>query len=75
MTDRIRTFTVFLDRDVREDDFEMIRTAVLMIKGVAAIEPQVVSAMDSIARMVVAAEIHGKILEAVSDVLHGKTPR
>ena len=37
MTDRIRSLTVVLEQDTREDDCEQIKSALLMVKGVAEV--------------------------------------
>ena len=42
MTDRIKGLTVALDRDYRDDDVQAIVDAILMVKGVAAVEKSVV---------------------------------
>lgn len=41
MTDRIKGFYVALEEDIRVDDFETIKNAVMMIKGVLRIETSV----------------------------------
>ena len=38
MTDRIRTLTVILDRDMRDDDVEVVKQAVQMVKRVASVQ-------------------------------------
>ena len=38
MTDRVRTLTVLLDRDMRTDDVEMVVNAIKMIRRVADVE-------------------------------------
>lgn len=38
MTDRHRTVTVLLDREMRSDDLEHILAAIRMIKGVSSVE-------------------------------------
>lgn len=49
MTDRINGFTVILEKDVRDDDFEATKNAVLMLKGVAKVVPNITTANDYIA--------------------------
>jgi hypothetical protein len=41
MTDRIFSYTVTLDREIREDDAEAITNAIRMIKGVTEVIPLV----------------------------------
>lgn len=46
MTDRIRTLKVLLNRDTRTDDAEVIKNAILMIKGVSKVEDGEVVGVD-----------------------------
>lgn len=39
MTTRLKGFTVFLEKEMREDDAEATRAAILQIRGVMAAEP------------------------------------
>lgn len=39
MTTRLKGFTVFLEKDIREDDAEPIRAAIQQIRGVMAADP------------------------------------
>lgn len=71
MTDRIRHVTVTLDRDYRDDDVETILGAIKMIKGVAKVTTKVVDVPDLLARAAVAADIEGKVYEAVHAVFEG----
>lgn len=70
MTDRIRHITITLERDVREDDAEVIIGALKMIKGVAIVTPRKVDAGDHLARMAVVSEVRSKLLDAVYEVFH-----
>jgi hypothetical protein len=65
MTDRIKGFTVVLEKDLRDDDFEAIKNAVLMIRGVASIETSDVDASDWMNRERVRLEYRQKILDVV----------
>lgn len=53
MTDRVKGFTVVLDHDIREDDFQRIKEAVEMFKGVVKVEPSVVTSKDYMNREVI----------------------
>lgn len=46
MTDRIRSLTVALDRDIREDDVEPLVAAIRMLRGVTAVTRHVVTPND-----------------------------
>jgi len=61
MTDRVNGFTVHLDRDIREDDVEVIANAIRMIKGVVRVDNKVVGPMDHIAYMRGKREITDKL--------------
>lgn len=74
MTDRIRTLTVFLDADYRDDDIERITTAICMVKGVLRVEPRVVTAPDIIARAVAKGQLRREIATALGDVLRDDKP-
>ena len=65
MTDRIKGFTVVLEKDIREDDFESITTAILMIKGIGRIVPYKSNADDAIIRERLKSEFREKIYDAV----------
>jgi hypothetical protein len=39
MTDRVKGFTVVLDKDFRIDDVEVTQNAIAMIKGVSSVQP------------------------------------
>ena len=41
MTDRLNGFTVVLEKDMRIDDFERIKDAVLMLRGVQQVIPHI----------------------------------
>lgn len=60
MTDRIKGFTVTLEKDIREDDVEVITQAISMIKGVANVEPSISTIEDQFARQRVKSELREK---------------
>ena len=41
MTDRIKGFTITLDRSFREDELDAVKVALLMTKGVVSVDPLV----------------------------------
>ncbi len=61
MTDRFNALVVVLDRDYRSDDAQAILDAIRMIKGVVAVEGNVLKPDDFIARVRVREEIREKI--------------
>ena len=66
MTDRIRGFTVTLDRDMRDDDFEYVENAIKMIKGVASVIPDIVTHEDYKNREAIRHELHRKLIMTVN---------
>lgn len=63
MTDRIKGFTVTLTEDIRIDDFESIMDAVQMIKGVAEVNPSLVTSEDYMNRAKIKREMEDAILK------------
>ena len=63
MTDRIHALTVFLDNKYREDDVQIIISAISMIKGVSEVKTHV-SDIDTVwAESRVKSELREKLLE------------
>lgn len=60
MTDRIKGFTVTLEKDFRDDDVEVIKQAIQMIKGVAHVEPSIVTNEDHFNRERIKSELRDK---------------
>lgn len=50
MSDKVQAFTVVLAQDYSSEDAETIRNAILMIKGVAKVTPDVVDPDTYVAR-------------------------
>jgi hypothetical protein len=65
MTDRVKGFTVTLDKDYRDDDVEAILNAVRMIHGVAHVEPSIVTSEDHMNRQVIRHELRKKLYKAL----------
>lgn len=57
MTDRINAFVVVLDRDVRDDDVEATRKAILQIKDVISVDNNVTDISDAVARSRIKSEM------------------
>lgn len=72
MTDRVRSFTVILDKEYRVDDFESILNAVSQIRGVAAVEPKVIDSRDRIALITAATAIRSQLYRCISAVVEGQ---
>jgi hypothetical protein len=64
MTDRIRTLTVILERDYRDDDVQAVVEAVKMLKGVQAVElGKPVDLADHVAREEARRELRQKLID------------
>lgn len=66
MTDRVKGFTVTLEKDIRIDDVEEILSAVRMIRGVAHVEPSIRTSEDHMNRQ----RIKGELLTKLFKILH-----
>jgi len=67
MTDRVKGFTVTLENDIREDDFQRILEAVEMIKGVMHVEPSLVTGNDHINRTKIKIDVTRNIMKLVDE--------
>lgn len=67
MTDRVKGFTVVLDKDFRIDDVEVIQNAIAMIKGVNSVEPIIASADDFVVAQRTKSEITKKLLKFIRE--------
>jgi hypothetical protein len=65
MNERIKGYIVTLDSDVYQDDAAAIRVALLMVRGVASVEPLPVDAEDFVNRERIRHELGQKLLEAL----------
>ncbi len=66
MSDRIKGFTVVLDRDYKDEDAEHLKHAIEMIRGVVKVAPSVVDPDDFMNRQKVAWEFREKLIEVVN---------
>jgi hypothetical protein len=62
MSDRINGFSVVLKNDLKDEDFEYVKNAVLMIKGVLNVKENVANVQDWIIRERLNSEYKEKIL-------------
>ena len=69
MTDRIRTLTVVLDQDYRDDDAEPILEAIRMVKCVAGVEPHVSTPGAQMEREIAKDELRREIGEKIHELL------
>lgn len=67
MTDRIKGFAVTLEKDIREDDAEIVISAILLLRGVAAVQPVKHDIHDEINRMKIRTEFSSKLYNALKD--------
>jgi len=67
MTARVKGFTVTLERDIREDDFQRIKEAVEMIKGVLHVEPVLVTSEDFMIKQRIKHDVTMNIIKLVKE--------
>jgi hypothetical protein len=67
MTDRYNALTVVLDRDIREDDAELLVNAIRMLRGVLSVNPNVSDLQDHVATMRVKCELTQKLYDVLKD--------
>ena len=67
MTDRIKGFTVTLERDMREDDVEQLMAAMRYMKGVAHVEPSISSVDDHINQQRIKREMKSKFYKFIDE--------
>ncbi len=75
MTDRIQAFTVTLDKDIREDDVEVVITAIYMIRHVLSVEPHVAGLDAHVARQRVRRELHELLFAVLNPELQAELDR
>ena len=63
MTDRIHSYTVVLEKDIREDDAEPIINAIKIIKGVLTATPHVADINSTVAKARVRTECLRNIID------------
>lgn len=69
MTDRVNGFTVVLDKDYRDDDVEVIKQAISMIKGVVHVESNIVEYNDYMVETRVKLEIKKELIDFIQTKL------
>lgn len=69
MTDRVKGFTVVLDKDFRIDDVEVIQNAIAMIKGVNSVQPLIANGEDYVVEQRTKSEIIQKLFKFIKEEL------
>jgi hypothetical protein len=64
---RVKGFTVTLERDVKQEDFQRVHEAVEMIVGVLHVEPVLATGKDHIIRMRLKNDITRNILKLIDE--------
>ncbi len=64
---RIKGFTVTLERNIKQEDFQRIQEAVEMIVGVQHVEPVLATGKDHIVRMRLKNDITRNILKLINE--------
>lgn len=67
MTDRVHSFIVILENDMREDDAEHTLNALRMVKGVIKVEPVISGPEEHMAYARARFDLTKRIYEALSD--------
>lgn len=67
MTDRYNALTVVLDRDIREDDAEMLINAIRMLRGVLTVDPHVADIGDHVAAARVKRDLTEKLYTVMKE--------
>jgi hypothetical protein len=71
MTDRVRTLTVILDTDMRDDDVEWIVNAIRAVKHVADVTTHSVGG-EHLQREIAKSELRQEIMKKIQDLLYPK---
>lgn len=69
MTDRVKGFTVTLEKDIRIDDVETVIQAIRMIRGIAHVEPSISTSEDYMNRQRVKHELREKFYKFYDEEL------
>lgn len=69
MTDRVKGFTVTLEKDIRIDDVQIVLNALKMIKYVAHVEPSITTSEDHFAEQRLRFELREKFYDFMKENL------
>lgn len=70
MSDRVNGFVVILDKNYKDDDVKDIMNAIKQIKGVVAVNPNVVDASDYIVPMRTRIEVANMLYDFIEKLLN-----
>jgi hypothetical protein len=65
MTDRYYALTVCLDKDIREDDATLLIDAIMMLRGVICVKPNISNPEMWAAELRASVELRQKIMDAL----------
>lgn len=68
MTDRVHSFQVVLEEDIRIDDIELVVNALRMVKGVLAVEPIVTDFAAAMAEVRAKDQMREKLITLVKEM-------
>ena len=67
MTARINSFTVILEKDMREDDAEALKSALSMMKGVISVQENVSDILGAVSKARAREDIINKLIEVITE--------
>ena len=68
MSNRIKGYTVILDKDYKDESAEIIENAIRMIKGVKDVKPSIVNSDDLMNRMKIQSEMKMKLYDLIDEI-------
>jgi len=69
MTDRVKGLTITFEEDIRIDDVKAMIDAIYLFKGIAHVEPSIVTGADHVNRSRITAELKNKLYNFIKDEL------
>ena len=67
MTDRVNGFRVILGKDIRVDDAEHLKNAILMLKGVLSVQDVINMPADDVAYYKARFDLRNKLFDVLKD--------
>lgn len=68
MTDRVNALIVVLEKDMRDDDVEVISNAIRMLRGVLRVDNNISDASDYVAQARVANKVRESLIELANSL-------
>ncbi len=68
MSDRVKGYTVILDKDCVDYAAQTIQDAIMMIKGVKDVKPSIVNSDDLMNRMKIKNEMKMKLYDLIDEI-------